>query len=171
MSTSGLDMATKTKMVTNSTQLRVLITGAYGQVGHCLVQQLKNRADVEIFAYDRDVLDITNEQSVIKVVDEVNPHTIINAAAHTAVDKAETEIDLSYAINRDGPLYLTQAAEKHNATMLHISTDYVFDGTKSEPYLETDPTNPQSVYGKSKLAGEQAVSDNCSNFAILRTAW
>ncbi|MGF1779073.1 dTDP-4-dehydrorhamnose reductase [Vibrio nomapromontoriensis] len=150
---------------------KVLITGAHGQVGHCLVTLLSQRADVEVVAYDRADLDITNEDQVNAVVQALQPDTIINAAAHTAVDKAEDEVDLSYAINRDGPRYLAQAAEQCGAVLLHISTDYVFDGTKSEPYAEADVTNPPSVYGQSKLAGEQAVADTCSNYAILRTAW
>ncbi|MFS1909672.1 dTDP-4-dehydrorhamnose reductase [Vibrio sp. 10N.286.48.B7] len=150
---------------------KVLITGAYGQVGHCLVEQLSQRTDVEVIAYDRAELDITSSEQVNTVVQAVKPDVIINAAAHTAVDKAESEVELSYAINRDGPLYLAQAAETCGAALLHISTDYVFDGTKSEPYVESDLTNPPSVYGQSKLAGEQAVAETCSRYAVLRTAW
>ncbi|WP_227986325.1 dTDP-4-dehydrorhamnose reductase [Salinivibrio sp. VYel1] len=102
---------------------------------------------------------------------ELKPNVIINAAAHTAVDKAETDIDMCYAINRDGPLYLAESSEKIDALLLHISTDYVFDGDKAEPYVETDTPNPKGVYGKSKLAGEEAVAKYCSRYAILRTAW
>ena len=150
---------------------KVLITGAHGQVGHCLVTLLSQRADVEVVAHDRADLDITNEDQVNAVVQALQPDTIINAAAHTAVDKAEDEVALSYAINRDGPQYLAQAAEKCGAVLLHISTDYVFDGTKPEPYTENDVTHPPSVYGQSKLAGEQAVAESCVRYAILRTAW
>nr|WP_187695689.1 dTDP-4-dehydrorhamnose reductase [Photobacterium lucens] len=148
-----------------------MITGSNGQVGSCLVKQLQSCPNTEILAVDRNELDITSQSSVIKTVNEFRPNIIINAAAHTAVDKAETEIDLSYAINRDGPLYLAQAAESIGATLLHISTDYVFAGDKEGIYSETDIVNPQSVYGASKLAGEKAVLDACSRSIILRTAW
>ncbi|WIH27826.1 dTDP-4-dehydrorhamnose reductase [Photobacterium damselae] len=151
--------------------MKVLITGSHGQVGSCLVKQLKTFPNAEILAVDRNELDITSQFDVIKTVNEFKPHIIINAAAHTAVDKAETEIDLSYAINRDGPLYLAQAAENVGAALLHISTDYVFSGDKDGIYVETDTVDPQGVYGKSKLAGEQAVLDNSSRAIILRTAW
>ncbi|HIF9347333.1 TPA: dTDP-4-dehydrorhamnose reductase [Photobacterium damselae] len=151
--------------------MKVLITGSHGQVGSCLVKQLKTFPNAEILAVDRNELDITSQFDVIKTVNEFKPHIIINAAAHTAVDKAETEIDLSYAINRDGPLYLAQAAENVGAALLHISTDYVFSGDKDGIYVETDTVDPQGMYGKSKLAGEQAVLDNSSRAIILRTAW
>lgn len=149
--------------------MRVLITGCYGQVGHCLVQQLTGKAD--ILAVDRDQLDITNEEAVISAVAGFKPDVIINAAAHTAVDKAEEEVELSYAINRDGPKFLAMAAESAGAAILHISTDYVFAGNKSGLYGETDETDPQGVYGESKLAGEEAVTEACSKHIILRTAW
>jgi dTDP-4-dehydrorhamnose reductase len=151
--------------------MKVLVTGSHGQVGHCLVAQLSKRNDIKVIAYDREHLDITNELQVKSVVGELKPNVIINAAAHTAVDKAETDIDMSYAINRDGPLYLAELAEEIDALLLHISTDYVFDGDKPEPYVETDTPNPKGVYGKSKLAGEEAVAKHCSRYAILRTAW
>ena len=152
-------------------RVKVLLTGCKGQVGHCLVSQLNDRAEIELFAYDVDQLDITNEHDVLNKVTTLAPDVIINAAAHTAVDKAEQERELSDAINRDGPAYLAKAAEKVNALLLHISTDYVFDGKKCEPYNEDDPVNPQSVYGQSKLAGEQAVATHCTHYAILRTSW
>lgn len=150
---------------------KVLITGSHGQVGYCLTNILAERDDVDLIAYDRDVLDITNESQVASVLTELAPDVIINCAAHTAVDKAETDVEMSYAINRDGPRHLAQAAESLDAVMLHISTDYVFDGDKAEPYLETDTPNPKGIYGQSKLAGEEAVAAHCSRHAILRTAW
>lgn len=149
--------------------MRVLITGCNGQVGHCLVKQLESKADV--LAVDKDQLDITDQAAVFSVVSEFVPDYIINAAAHTAVDKAEEEVELSYAINRDGPKHLAEAAESCGAVMLHISTDYVFDGTGEAPYKESDAVHPQGVYGQSKLAGEQAVSQASSKHLILRTAW
>ncbi|PSW30352.1 dTDP-4-dehydrorhamnose reductase [Photobacterium phosphoreum] len=151
--------------------VKVLITGSNGQVGSCLVKQLQSCPEIEFLAVDRNELDITSEQDVIKIVNEFLPNIIINAAAHTAVDKAEDEVELSYAINRDGPKYLAQAAEQVGAAILHISTDYVFAGDKQGLYSESDPVNPQGVYGESKLAGEEAVINACSRHIILRTAW
>jgi dTDP-4-dehydrorhamnose reductase len=148
-----------------------LITGSYGQVGHCLTNVLSVRDDIDVIAYDREVLDIISEAQVASVLAELTPDVIINCAAHTAVDKAETDVEMSYAINCDGPRHLAQAAESLGAVMLHLSTDYVFDGEKDEPYLETDTPNPKGVYGQSKLAGEQAVAAHCTRYAILRTAW
>jgi dTDP-4-dehydrorhamnose reductase len=136
-----------------------------------LTNVLSVREDVDVIAYDRELLDITNETQVASVLAELAPDVIINCAAHTAVDKAETDVEMSYAINRDGPRHLAQAGESLGALMLHISTDYVFDGEKTEPYLETDTPNPKGVYGQSKLAGEEAVAAQCSRYAILRTAW
>lgn len=151
--------------------MRILITGCYGQVGSCLTQQLSNNENITVRALDREYLDITNHDAVNAAVAEFEPSIIINAAAHTAVDKAEEEVDLSYAINRDGPKYLAQAAQSIGAAILHISTDYVFEGNKASEYLETDATSPQGVYGESKLAGEIAVAEACEKHIILRTAW
>lgn len=151
--------------------MRILITGCYGQVGSCLIQQLANDESITVLALDREHLDIINQDAVNAAVAEFKPSIIINAAAHTAVDKAEEEVDLSYAINRDGPKYLAQAAQSVGAAILHISTDYVFEGNKVGEYTETDATNPQGVYGKSKLAGEIAVAEACDKHIILRTAW
>lgn len=151
--------------------MRVLITGCHGQVGSSLTEQLANHKNTEVLALDREHLDITNQDAVYSAVSEFQPMIIINAAAHTAVDKAEDEVDLSYAINRDGPKYLAQAAQSVGAAMLHISTDYVFEGNKADEYVETDATNPQGVYGESKLAGEIAVAQACEKYVILRTAW
>ncbi|MEZ9368110.1 dTDP-4-dehydrorhamnose reductase [Shewanella sp. 10N.286.51.B2] len=151
--------------------MRVLITGCYGQVGCSLTEQLAKGANREVLALDRDSLDITNQEAVNAAVIEFKPTIIINAAAHTAVDKAEEEVELSYAINRDGPKYLAQAAQDVGAAILHISTDYVFEGNKVGEYDESDITNPQSVYGSSKLAGEIAVAEVCDKHIILRTAW
>jgi dTDP-4-dehydrorhamnose reductase len=149
---------------------KIMITGAYGQVGFCLTQQAQANG-WDILAIDRDKLDITAPQAVNALVKEYRPDVIINAAAHTAVDKAETEIEVSYAINRDGPKYLAVAAAAVNATILHISTDYVFAGDKDGIYNEADPVAPQGVYGASKLAGEEAVIAANSKHIILRTAW
>ena len=150
--------------------IRLLIAGSKGQVGHCLMQQAQ-ALEWQVLGVDRDELDITKDVDVQKLVAAFAPDVIINAAAHTAVDKAEVEIDASYAINRDGPAYLAEAAHSFGAVMLHISTDYVFAGNKDGLYVETDPVDPQGVYGASKLAGEVAVAELCARHLILRTAW
>jgi len=149
--------------------MRILVTGCNGQVGFLLKEMLTNK--VELLALTRQELDITNENLVNDTVSNFKPNIIINAAAYTAVDKAETEEKLAFAINSNGPEYLAKAVSKVNASIIHISTDYVFEGNKSGQYLETDPVTPQGVYGKSKLAGEVAVSKNCRKHIILRTAW
>ncbi|WP_316676398.1 dTDP-4-dehydrorhamnose reductase [uncultured Tolumonas sp.] len=149
---------------------KILVTGAYGQVGFCLTQ-LAAEYGWAVLAIDRDKLDITDFSAVELLIKEYQPDVIINAAAHTAVDKAETEIDASYAINRDGPKYLAEAAATIGATILHISTDYVFSGDKEGLYTENDPVAPQGIYGTSKLAGEEAVIAANKKHIILRTAW
>lgn len=151
--------------------MRVLITGKNGQVGRCLVEQLNRLPEITFLALDRAELDITNKGQVNQVVVEFRPDIIINAAAYTAVDKAESEVDLAYAVNRDGPKFLAEAAERTNARILHISTDYVFSGDKDGAYSESDLTSPQGIYGDTKLAGENAVIIACPRHVILRTAW
>ncbi|MBL0455916.1 dTDP-4-dehydrorhamnose reductase [Aeromonas enteropelogenes] len=151
--------------------MRVLVTGCNGQVGHCLTSMLKKTEGVALLAVDREELDITDQNAVATMVKEFKPTIIINAAAHTAVDRAEQEVELSYAINRDGPQFLAEAAQEMGAAILHISTDYVFEGNKAGEYVESDLTNPQGVYGASKLAGEISVAEACEKHVILRTAW
>ncbi|BAS49357.1 dTDP-4-dehydrorhamnose reductase [Aggregatibacter actinomycetemcomitans NUM4039] len=148
---------------------KFLITGANGQVGYCLTQQLQGRH--EILAVDHDELDITNQSAVKKTVENFRPDVVINAAAHTAVDRAETEVERSEAINVKGPQYLAETAKSVDAAILHISTDYVFDGRSTGKYKETDAADPQGIYGKTKLAGEQAVVEANDKFIVLRTAW
>lgn len=151
--------------------MKIVVTGCNGQVGSSLVNLLEARENVELVAVDRNNLDITNEQDVVQFIANMRPDIIINAAAYTAVDNAEDEADLAYSVNRDGPLYLAKAAQNVNAAILHISTDYVFQGTKDGLYQETDIADPQGIYGQSKLAGELAVADSCDKHIILRTAW
>lgn len=148
---------------------KFLITGANGQVGYCLIQQLQD--EHEILAVGRNELDITDQSAVKKAIENFCPNVIINAAAHTAVDRAETEIELSKAINVKGPQYLAEAAKSVGAAILHISTDYVFDGQRAGKYKESDATDPQGVYGRTKLEGEQAVAAANDKFIVLRTAW
>jgi dTDP-4-dehydrorhamnose reductase len=154
-----------------NSKIKILVTGASGQLGHCLVEQLSNIDNITLKAYDREALDITNQQAVSDAISSFKPDFIVNGAAHTAVDKAESEPERAYAINEQGPSNLAKSAQAVNATLIHVSTDYVFDGTKQSPYCEIDIPNPQGIYGKSKLAGELAVAKYCTKYIILRTAW
>jgi dTDP-4-dehydrorhamnose reductase len=151
--------------------MKILVTGTNGQVGFQLKKQLSQRDDINLRALDRNGLDISDAAAVDQAVDGFQPDVIINAAAYTAVDKAETDVDAAYRVNCEGPKNLAVAAQRNAAALLHISTDYVFSGNKDSVYRETDPVDPQGIYGKSKLAGERAVSDACERHIILRTAW
>jgi len=151
--------------------MKVLITGKDGQVGTSLVTLLNNLPEVTFLALNRAELDITDAKQVNYVVKDFKPNIVINAAAYTAVDKAETEEKQASAINYTGPFNLAVAANNINACLLHISTDYVFSGDKQGLYNEAEPVNPQSIYGKTKLLGENAVAAECPSHIILRTAW
>lgn len=148
---------------------RILITGGSGQVGHCLKAQLEGCAELSI--PDSTALNIADRRSVRQAVETFRPDYIINAAAYTAVDKAESDAERAFAVNRDGARHLAEAAEAAGAAMLHISTDYVFDGAGGAPYDEAAPTAPQNIYGASKLAGEQAVLAACRRAVVMRTSW
>lgn len=150
--------------------MKIVVTGANGQVGYCLQQQLREQ-DFDFVALTRSELDISDTNAVNACIAELKPDVIINAAAYTAVDKAEQEPELAYAINRDGPANLARAAKTVGAAILHISTDYVFGGDASGSYREEDETAPQGIYGQSKLAGEHAVIATNDKHIILRTAW
>ncbi|EOX7389445.1 dTDP-4-dehydrorhamnose reductase [Enterobacter roggenkampii] len=151
--------------------MKVLVTGANGQIGYLLAQKLALENDVDLLAVDKTELDIVNSSKVAQIFDSFKPDVVINAAAYTAVDKAETEKEIAYAVNCIGPKNLAEAAEKYNALMVHISTDYVFSGDKSGIYHEDDITGPATVYGKTKLDGENAVVQACRKHIIIRTAW
>lgn len=148
---------------------RILITGGSGQVGHCLKAQLQGCAELSV--PDSSALNIADRRSVRQVVETFRPNYIINAAAYTAVDKAESDAERAFAVNRDGARHLAEAAEAAGAAMLHISTDYVFDGAGGAPYDEAAQTAPQNIYGASKLAGEQAVLAACRRAVVMRTSW
>lgn len=152
--------------------MKVLITGANGQVGRELLQNsLATKWALELVGFDRTALDITDYAQVKHTLEQEQPQVLINTAAYTAVDKAEQEVEQAYAINRDGPANLAKACKTLNIPLIHISTDYVFDGNKQTPYLETDTPNPTGVYGKSKLAGELAIADVLEQHYIVRVAW
>lgn len=148
----------------------VLITGANGQVGWEMAR-LAGLRNIQHFALDRSALDIGEPDAVFRTIDHLAPAAVINAAAYTSVDRAESDADAAFAVNRDGALNLARACARAGIPLVHISTDYVFDGKKSRPYTENDPVSPLGVYGKSKLAGEVAVREACRKHIILRTAW
>ena len=148
---------------------KVLVTGAKGQVGSELVKAAP--AGFTVIGLGSNELDITNQQQVTAVMAQYKPDLIINAAAYTAVDKAESDIETAFAVNEKAVALLAQAAYDADIPLFHISTDYVFDGQASTPYKETDTVNPQSVYGASKLAGEQALERTHAKHIILRTSW
>ena len=150
--------------------MTLLVTGASGQVGGAVVAQSKTRG-IETLAPARAQLDLADTKSISAYLNTHKFSAIINCAAYTAVDKAEDDADLAIAINAKATGLLAQIAAERGVPILHVSTDYVFDGTKTMPYSEEDPTNPRSVYGASKLAGEQAIVAAGGNFAIVRTAW
>ena len=150
--------------------MRILLTGKHGQLGRCF-QDVLIGMDHELFAYDSAELNIADAQLVAAIIQQVKPDIIVNAAAYTAVDKAETDSENAYLVNATGPKLLAIQADALGIPLIHVSTDYVFDGAAVEPYLPTDQTNPQGVYGASKLAGEQAVKAECEKYIILRTAW
>ncbi|MCI6522973.1 MAG: dTDP-4-dehydrorhamnose reductase, partial [Parabacteroides sp.] len=151
--------------------IQVLVTGANGQLGHSL-QARANRYPAFAFHFtDVDTLDLCDAEAVRRYVVDNHVDYILNCAAYTAVDKAESNEALCERINRDAVRHLGEAAQAVGAKVIHISTDYVFDGTSCRPYVETDPTCPISVYGRTKLAGEEALQAVCPEAVIIRTAW
>ncbi len=148
--------------------MKILLTGCHGQLGQALQAVL---SDHELVCTDTDTLDITDCDQVENYLTKYQPKLVINSAAYTQVDQAEDDQDKAYAVNTKGPEYLARACHDIDATLIQISTDYVFDGSSQSQWRESDSTNPLSVYGKSKLAGEQAVTQNCRKHFIVRTAW
>ena len=151
--------------------MKIIITGAQGQLGQELVKQLDKKYEYDVIKTDRDTLDITNIENVNTFILEQNPDVVINCAAHTAVDLCETDIENAYKINAIGPRNLAIVCEKIGAKLVQVSTDYVFDGNGTRPYREDDINCPNSVYGTSKLMGENFVREFCSKYFIVRTAW
>ncbi len=151
--------------------MRILITGANGQVGWALKQLARQFPQHTLIALERHNLDITCKDAVNQTIAKENADIVINAAAYTAVDKAEEDAESACNINRDGVDNLASACLNADIPLLHISTDYVFNGKKNSPYTETDSPNPLGIYGHSKLAGEQAIAEQLNRFIILRTSW
>ena len=149
--------------------MRILLTGPTGQVGSALLDTLPSLG--EVLPADRSNLDLSRPDSIRAAVRAARPDVIVNAAAYTAVDSAETEEALAFRVNRDGPAILAEEAAKLGALLVHFSTDYVFDGEKSAPYVETDAPDPLNAYGRSKLAGERAIQASGCRHLIFRTSW
>ncbi|MBR6021128.1 MAG: dTDP-4-dehydrorhamnose reductase [Kiritimatiellae bacterium] len=150
--------------------MKILVTGGRGQLGWDCREVL---ASHDVLALDLPNLDITSPESVDSLLQLWRPDAIVNCAAYTAVDRAESDADKAFVVNRDGPALLASRAAAHDIFLVHVSTDYVFDGRRPapQPYLETDAPAPVSVYGRSKLAGELAIAEAAPRHAILRTAW
>jgi dTDP-4-dehydrorhamnose reductase len=149
--------------------MRLLVTGATGQVGWELARSLMPLG--EVIAVDRTRCDLSRPETIAPLVREIRPDVIVNAAAYTAVDKAEKEEDLATVVNGTSVGDLAEEARKAGALLIHYSTDYVFDGSKAVPYVENDPPNPINAYGRSKLAGEIAIRETGCDHVILRTTW
>jgi dTDP-4-dehydrorhamnose reductase len=147
---------------------KILLTGVNGQVGHALKTKFFQH---EVVALSREQLDLSKTHDIKRIVREIKPNLIINPAAYTAVDKAESEPELAFAINATAAQILAEEAARLNAGLIHFSTDYVYDGSKTSAYVETDAVNPVSVYGRSKLAGEEAIRAVGLPHLILRTSW
>ncbi len=152
-----------------TTRPRILVTGARGQVGGELVALLPALGDV--VGVDRAALDLADVDAIRRTMRAVAPDVVINAAAYTAVDRAETERDLAFAINARAPAILAEEARRQGAILIHYSTDYVFDGRATTPYAEDAATGPLNVYGASKLAGEAAIAASRAHAIVLRTSW
>lgn len=150
--------------------MRILVAGGQGQVGSALANVGKEQG-LDLVALGRSKLDITDATSIAAIFEECQPNLLINAAAYTAVDKAESQPELAYAVNETATALLAEACKTANIPMLHISTDYVFDGSKEGLYTEDDPVNPLAVYAKSKEAGERALRARVQRHIILRTSW
>ncbi len=151
--------------------MNILVTGCNGQLGNEM--QLLEKLHPEHTYFNTDVaeLDITNREAIEQFVGDNAIDGIVNCAAYTAVDKAEENQEFCHLLNADAPGFLAEVIEKRGGWMIQVSTDYVFDGTNHKPYVETDPVCPNSTYGRTKLAGEQAVLNNCKKSMIIRTAW
>jgi dTDP-4-dehydrorhamnose reductase len=150
--------------------MKFLITGAKGQLAREFLKVLKND-DYKIKALDREGLDVSDSRAVLEAVSYYRPDVVINCAAYNFVDKAEEDSDIPFKVNSTGPKNLASACKKHNALLIHYSTDYIFDGTKEGFYTEQDKPNPINIYGRSKLEGEELLKKEMENFLIFRVSW
>ncbi len=151
--------------------MNILVTGSRGQLGSELQERSVLCDNHRFFFYDLPDLDITDRYQVESLCRDHDIEVIVNCAAYTAVDKAETDTVLAFKVNRDGPAVLAECAKVRNALLLHLSTDYVFDGTSSTPYRESDPVAPLGVYGRSKWEGEERIRQIAPSYLIIRTSW
>ena len=151
--------------------MKVALTGATGQLGRSLIEKAAVRSGFEIVALGRAEVDLEQPGSAAEAIARLKPDVVVNAAAYTAVDQAEVEPDRAFRVNAEAPGEMASAAREIAASLIHISTDYVFDGRAEAPYREDSATNPQNVYGRSKLAGEEQVREANPNHLIVRTAW
>lgn len=151
--------------------MRLIISGWHGQIARALADEALSSPDVQAFAIGRPALDVRDPRSIERAFADINPDLVINTAAYTAVDKAETDSDLAFLLNRDGARKIALASARRNVPIIHLSTHYVFDGMKSAPYVETDETRPTTVYGRSKLEGEEAIRQANPQHVIVRTGW
>ncbi len=149
----------------------VLVTGASGQLGQALQFIAGNYKGIRFHFASSSEVDVTNKENLSKAFESLKPHFCINAAAYTAVDKAESESEKATSINVDGAKNLAEICKEFQAVLIHISTDFVFEGSKKTPYQETDDTHPQSVYGSTKRAGEMAIESVLKEYFIIRTSW
>ncbi len=152
-------------------KMNILVTGSKGQLGSELQELSAKSGKRQFFFYDLPELDITSHDLVDRLCHEHRIDVIVNCAAYTAVDKAETDADTAYRVNRDGSAVLAECAKEHNALLIHISTDYVFNGESCTPYREKDPASPRGVYGKSKWEGEERIRQIDPSWLIIRTSW
>jgi len=156
--------------------MKVLVIGSHGMLGRDFVNRLSNLSDQknpdnEVIAVDREHVDISHGEDTSKFITQVKPDVIVNCAAFSNVDACETQISEAFAVNATGARNVALAGKQTGTKVIHVSTDYVFDGMKNEPYIETDKPHPISVYGKSKLEGELVVQEIGGNYVIIRTAW
>lgn len=150
---------------------KVLVTGANGQLGRKVKEVLNDIIEIEVLYTDLEELDVSSRRSAEAVFQSFNPNIVINCSAYTAVDKAESEKETALKINQKGPLVLAEKCLQHDAFLIHVSTDYVFDGEGFLPYVENQPTKPVNFYGETKVLGEEAIQQTYNNFVIIRTAW
>jgi dTDP-4-dehydrorhamnose reductase len=165
------DEARRGRSGSGERSMKILVAGGQGQLARALVEQAHAREGVQLVAMGRPQLDLCAPDTILRAIDAVRPDLVVNAAAYTAVDKAESDEAAAFALNCDAAAALAAAAKAAGCPIVHVSTDYVFDGANAWAYVETDPTGPTGVYGRSKLAGEAAVMNANPEHLIVRTAW